>query len=97
MISNNALPPPPLPFSPNTDGVDVFCWDQSWEETVTRSPEFAQKWLQELVLQREDLAMIALKLNAVRREQGLNSYGPGDAEDVQEDDDDDYDYFDAEL
>lgn len=71
--------------------------DQSWEETVERKPGFAKKWLQELVLHREDLAMLALRLNASRRAQGLKNYGVGYEEDPEEDDDDDFVHSSGEL
>eukprot|EP00904_Undaria_pinnatifida_P009817 jgi/Undpi1/5966/HiC_scaffold_2.g01240.m1 len=49
--------------------VSEHTFPESWDLTRKYLPRFAKKWLQQLVIRHEDLALKALKMNAARRTQ----------------------------
>lgn len=60
-------------FVLSTRGVSCPPLLQSWELTKQHSEDFAKKWLQQLVVHREDLALLALRLNERNRKEELEA------------------------
>ncbi|CAN0143016.1 unnamed protein product [Ascophyllum nodosum] len=49
--------------------VSTHTFPEAWELARDHEPNFAQSWLQELVVHREDLGLMALRMNASKRRQ----------------------------